>query len=342
MSLSAQPVELTRPHIVSSVEDVTDQLPHRPPFKIVLKNDLEQPSGSFKLRGIGNLIWQSLKKYQGKKCHVYASSGGNAGLAAAYSANYYNIPCTVVLPTISKKSVQDQLIKYNAKIILFGQSIYEADNYLKSLMESIDKSIQPIYCHPFNNPIIWQGHASIIDELADQIDVSKLKGIVCSCGGGGLYNGIYQGLKNHNLDTKILLIETNQAPTLCQSIKHNQLITLKSVNSLATSLACSYTTQQSIDNYHDQSIIQTKLELIDDLDAAKGCIDYYYNQHKVVEPACGASLSTIYSKIDLLYKHFGDLNHDDIVVIVACGGSCTSKQDLKSFEKMIARDQVKL
>lgn len=340
MSLQTQQ-ELTRPHIVSSVSDVTNQLPITPPFRIVLKNDLEQPSGSFKLRGIGNLIYTNLLANPGKKCHVYASSGGNAGLAAAYSAKYYNIPCTVVLPTTSKKSVQEQLVAYNADIILFGNSIFEADNYLKTLIESVDKKITPIYCHPFNNPQTWKGHSSIIDELVSQVEPSKIKGIVCSCGGGGLYNGIFEGIEKHDLDTKILLIETKQAPTLYQSVRENKLITLKSVNSVATSLACSYTTQKSIDNYNS-SKVTTSLELIDDKDSIRGCVDYYQNQHKIVEPACGASVSVVYNKFDLLMKNFQGLKHDDVVVVVVCGGSCTSEDDIQQYQKLIKRDEYKL
>ena len=340
------PQQLTPPHVVSSLTDATNKLPIAPPCKIYFKNDLEQPSGSFKLRGIGNLIYQSYLKYQNspKQCQVFASSGGNAGLAAAYSAWYYKIPCTVVLPVVSKPQVRQQLIDYNAKIILFGNTIYEADKYLKTLIALIDQTkIQPIYCHPFDNPLIWQGHASLVDELTNQLpDPSKLKGVVCSCGGGGLYNGIYQGLQNNNIDAKILLVETKQAPTLSESLKANKLVTLDSVNSLATSLACSYTTQQSLNNYHNNDKVSTSLELIDDLDAVKGCVDYFDAFGKVIEPACGASLSVIYSKLELLYKHFQHLSPDDAVVIVVCGGSCTTEKDLQDFRKLIARNETKL
>lgn len=333
---------MSLPHIVSSVEDVTNTLPRKLPFRVVIKNDLEQPSGSFKLRGIGNLILRNIEKYNNENCHVYASSGGNAGLAAAYSARYFNVPATIVLPIFTKPLVKDKLLEYGANIIIYGKNIFEADNYLKEMIKTLDKTINAIYCHPFDNPLIWDGHSSIIDELVTQVDKSKIKGVVCSCGGGGLYNGIFQGLRRNDLfDSKILLLETVQAPTLSESIKKNEVITLSSVNSLATLLACSYTTQQSINNYHNSNIV-TKIELIDDYDAILGCVDYYYNQGRVTEPACGASLSTIYSRIDLIYKHFGHLDKDDIVVVIACGGSCTSKQDLRGYESIIKSNEVKL
>jgi L-serine/L-threonine ammonia-lyase len=55
-----------------------------------------QPTGSFKLRGIGNLI---ARKYEeGKAKQIVASSGGNAGAAAAYTANKLGIRAKVYVP----------------------------------------------------------------------------------------------------------------------------------------------------------------------------------------------------------------------------------------------------
>ncbi|KAK6454645.1 tryptophan synthase beta subunit-like PLP-dependent enzyme [Scheffersomyces xylosifermentans] len=351
-SFDLQSIELPHPHIQTSLTEVTHQLPLRPPCRILFKNELEQPSGSFKLRGIGHLIQKSIvaanKTRSNREIHVFASSGGNAGLAAAYSAYFYKVKCTVVLPVISKPAVREKLKSYNANIILFGNTINEADKHLKNLINSIDTNVTtPIYCHPFNNPLIWEGHATLVDEVVEQLPKSErahIKGMVCSCGGGGLYNGIYDGMKRNNIvDSEILLIETSQAPTLSESVKADKLITLNSVNSMATSLACSYTTTQTLNNYKSVSEgITTKLELIDDVDALKACIQYNANFSKVVEPACGAALSVVYNKLDLLYKNFSHLKEDDIVVVVVCGGSCTTLKDLAGFRKLVARQDSRL
>ncbi|KAI5953819.1 CHA1 [Candida margitis] len=338
------------PYVKTSLIEVTNRLPGKPPCRVFFKNESEQPSGSFKLRGIGHLVKQSIGKAKAEgvahnDIHVFASSGGNAGLAAAYSAQYYNVKCTVVIPTIAKPIIQQKLHEYGAKVILFGNSIYEADNYLKSLIESAAKGVHPIYCHPFNNPEIWTGHSSLVDEVAQQLGPNKqhLKSMVCSFGGGGLYNGIYQGMINNNIQGDVLLIETAQAPTFSETIKAKNIITLQNVTSLATSLACSYTTQQSLDYYHDKSAgIDTFLEVIDDYDALRACVAYKKCCGKTVEPACGAALSVCYNRIDLLYKSLSHLQEDDILVIVVCGGSCTTDDDLKHFETAITKAETKL
>ncbi|RCK66650.1 Catabolic L-serine/threonine dehydratase [Candida viswanathii] len=342
--------KLVQPYVQTSLTEVTDILPIKPPCRVFFKNELEQPSGSFKLRGIGHLVHKSIENaianHPTKKIHVFASSGGNAGLAAAYLAYFYKVKCTVVLPVISKPVVQEKLRSYGAEIILFGNTINEADKHLKNLMNSIDlDSIYPVYCHPFNNPLIWDGHSSLVDEVCSQLgpeELGSLKGMVCSVGGGGLYNGIYQGMKSNKVSGDILLIETKQAPTLSESIEAGDVITLKSVNSMATSLACSYTTKQTLQYYHDNSVVQSKLELIDDIDALRACVAFSKCCKKTVEPACGAALSVAYNKIDLLYKNFGHLQPSDIVVVVACGGSCATDQDLATFEQIIRKSDTKL
>ncbi|RYC59047.1 hypothetical protein CHU98_g7157, partial [Xylaria longipes] len=48
---------------------------------IYLKLENLQPSGSFKSRGIGRLMSESLLSSGTGRAHFYCSSGGNAGLA---------------------------------------------------------------------------------------------------------------------------------------------------------------------------------------------------------------------------------------------------------------------
>lgn len=351
-SLQIQPSALPAPHITTLLCDATAKLPMTPPCRVLLKNDLEQPLGLFKLRGIGHLIHSQLEAANARRCkkevQVFALLGGNAGLAAAYAAHFYGLKCTVVLPVIAKEVVKQQLKSYNAEMILFGNNIFEADQHLRNILELIDTDkILPIYCHPFDNPLIWEGHASLVDELVQQQltpeEVPHLKGIVCLCGGGGLYNGIYQGLQRNGIhDLEVLLIETAQAPTLYETVKANKLITLKLVNLMATLLACLYTTQTSLNNYKNLDVVKTHLEVIDDADALKGCVDYYDKIGKIVEPACGALTLVVFNRMDLLFKHFGHLQPDDIVVIVVCGGLCSTGDDLSQYRSMLARADNKL
>ncbi|MEN3275377.1 MAG: L-serine/L-threonine ammonia-lyase [Massilia sp.] len=63
--------------------------------RVWLKMDALQPSGSFKLRGIGHAC---ATRVAGGARRIVSSSGGNAGLAAAYAGRRLGVPVLVVVP----------------------------------------------------------------------------------------------------------------------------------------------------------------------------------------------------------------------------------------------------
>lgn len=344
MSLSIQSIAKV-PYQKTSLIDVTDQLPFKPPCRILFKKETEQPGGSFKLRGISNMINKSVQRIREKdqkaNIHVYASSGGNAGIAAAYSSKFYNVECTVAVPSHTKPFIVEQLKKYGAEVIVIGNTINEADGYLRSQMEKADNSIHKLYCHPFNDPLVWEGHSSIIDELADcEIPKDKIKGIVCSMGGGGLYNGLYDGLNNNNMKSDILIIETNEAPTFAETIKKGKVFILDHVKSVATSLACSYLSEQSLKNYHNQQNFRTIFESISDFDSIKAVVKYHEYFNEIIEPACGVAVCVALNRPDLLIKAFPNVSPDDAIVVVVCGGSCTDAEGLEDFKKLVYKSKI--
>lgn len=332
-------MSLKEPQIRTSLINETEKISSHHPAKCqyYFKYESEQPSGSFKLRGIGHFIGNQIDKSRKEgfqDVHVFSSSGGNAGLAAAFASKYYNVPCTVVLPKLSyKPSVAAKLESYGATVLIKGEHWGEANAFLQTYAtEDKSKGQYPILCHPFDHPLIWEGHSTMIDEIVQELGsgkLAKLKGIVCSVGGGGLYCGIVEGLKRNNLNNvTVLAVETKPAPTFSKAIEANNVVTLESVKTIATSLASPHIASEALKNYNSHP---TKVELMDDSDAVKGTIDYYETFNKVTEPACGVTIATALSRSDLLEQHFGQLESDDIVVFVVCGGSVYTEDDVKDL-----------
>ncbi|XP_042369945.1 L-serine dehydratase/L-threonine deaminase-like, partial [Plectropomus leopardus] len=84
---------------------------------VLLKMENSQPSGSFKIRGIGHLCQQLATQSKGVVC----SSGGNAGLAAAYVARKMGIPATIVVPSSSPQLVVQRLQDQGATVKMTGR-----------------------------------------------------------------------------------------------------------------------------------------------------------------------------------------------------------------------------
>lgn len=184
--------------------------------RIFLKLENVQPSGSFKSRAMGNQILSHLRKpeYANRRVHFYASSGGNAGLAAVCAARSLGYPCTVVVPLSTKPLMVEKLQAAGAAdVIRHGDNFFEAGSYMKEVImkqrSEEDKEVSNIALHPFDNEPIWEGNSTIVDELEKQLPAAAntdeeevyrgralpLDAILCSVGGGGLLNGLVMGLE---------------------------------------------------------------------------------------------------------------------------------------------------
>ena len=68
----------------------------------------------------------------------------------------------------------------------------------------------------YDDPLLWEGHASMVEEVHRQLPKgAKPDAIVCSVGGGGLAGGIIEGCKAVGWDDgKCLFMDYNGDPHL--------------------------------------------------------------------------------------------------------------------------------
>lgn len=265
--------------------------------------DALQPAGSFKIRGIG---LKCQRAYNKGVRHFIAPSGGNAGLAVAYAGYQLGAKVTVVVPQTTKLSMRQKIAFYGAKIIVHGSCWDEAFLYALTLVDSPLEEL----IHPFDHPDLWEGHASIIDEVIPLMPKPDL--VILATGGGGLYCGVAQGLEKHNwVDVPILSVEPFGAPKFHDSLKENRLITLDKVATVATSLATKTVTSEALIWAQKHPTIPW---LVSD-DAALNACYQFADDHKIlVEPSCGAALSTIYDQAS-------PVKNRNTILVIVCGGN---------------------
>ena len=184
--------------------------------EIWLKLDALQPPGSFKLRGIGHAC--EVHHARGARRFV-SSSGGNAGLAVAYAGRQLGVPVTVVVPETSTGTARALLAREQAEVIVHGASWQDANELALSRVGAGDAFI-----HPFDDPLLWHGHASMIDEVVAA--GLTFDAVVVSVGGGGLMCGVAEGLRRHGLDhVPIVAVETTVAASLRAALDAGELVT---------------------------------------------------------------------------------------------------------------------
>lgn len=296
-----KPLHIQTPMIYSQY------LHHKIGKSVYLKIDALQPSGSFKMRGIGRLCQKFAR--EGKKKFI-AASGGNAGLAVAYSGWTLGIPTTIFVPTTSHQIFLDEIRSYGAQVIVAGNVLDEAQQVARDACKETPHSA---YIPPFDHPVIWAGHATMIREIAKtgiQPDA-----IVAAVGGGGLACGLLQGMHRHGWqDVPLIAVETQGADAFFQSIQAASLVALPAITSRATSLGAKHITSRLWEWSKKHPIINV---VVSDDEAEQGARLFAKDKRILVEISAGAALSVVY------------LNHEVIrpfktIVVVVCGGVNTS------------------
>lgn len=281
--------------------------------RVWMKMEAAQPSGSFKIRGIGF----ACQYHYGKGARRFiSSSGGNAGLAVAYAGRKLGVPVIVVVPETTSERARHLLQLEGAEVIVHGKMWSEANELAMSLLTE-----QDAFLHPFDDPLLWQGHASMIDEVVE--DGVRPDAVILSVGGGGLLAGVDEGLRRNGLDNvPVYAVETQGMSSYNAALKAGKPVEVAALTGVATSLGARQVCQRAFDLAKKRTVVPV---IVSDREAVDACLSFLDDHRMLVEPACGASLAPLYGKKL-------DLNNYKNVLVIVCGGSTATVNSLSTFK----------
>ena len=286
--------------------------------RVSLKLENLQPTGSFKIRGIG-LLCQTGQK-EGIKYFV-SSSGGNAGYAAAYAAKALNVPITVFVPNTTPPEFQQRIQSLGADIEVAGNVWDEAHE--QALAYSQQRNA--LYISPFDHPVIWKGNSSLVDEIAEEF--GKPDALVVSVGGGGLLCGVVEGIQRYGWnDVPLVAVETEGTASFAASVHDGTLVTLNEITGVAKSLGAKTVAAQALKCSKHHQIVSV---VVSDSDAVGACVNFANDHRFLVEPACGAALSVAYKNLPVIEKA------KSVVIVVWI----FSKSGRKCYQKVHWKDK---
>jgi len=306
-----------------------------------LKMDCNLPSGSFKIRGMECLMQNAIKS--GKYDSFVASSGGNAGIAASYVARHLNKPIKVFLPMTTPEKALNRLRELGADLHQEGANWNEAD---KLARDACEKDSRIRYVPPFSDPLLWEGHATLVREFSKVI---KPNLVICGVGGGGLFNGIRLGLrqvygKEEGDKVGVVAVETIGCDSLNSAIKNDQKgLKLDGITSIAKSFGSVVAHDVTFD---ECKTTNSHSVLVTDVQAVRACQEFADNERVLVEAACGAGLAVVSDKKffenEILAKWRENVKSDDKLSLVdpqdilveVCGGNLIDTSMLKEYKKM--------
>lgn len=284
-------------------------------LEVGLKLDNLQPARSFKLRGIGLLCQHHAAR--GVRRFV-CSSAGNAGYAVAWAGRALGIPVTVVIPETTPAFMRVRIRALGAELRCEGAVWDEANAAALLLAEAPGVAFIP----PFDDPLLWQGHASLIEELAQQC-TEQPDAILVAVGGGGLLLGVLEGLRRVGWRrTRVFAVEPEGSASLAATLASGRVVELSAPRSLATSLCVKRIAPALVAACRDADVVPLT---VSDAEATAACVRLAEDHGQMIEPACGVALAPLYAQPAAL----AGLRR---VVAVVCGGQVVTLGDLARWQ----------
>jgi threonine dehydratase len=165
---------------------------------VVFKAENLQRTGSFKIRGAMSKL-ASLG--DAVKNGVVAGSAGNHAQAIAFAARHHNVPCEIFVPAGASLSKMEAVRSYGAILSEGGDTLSDAVAAAQRHADATGMN----FCHPYDDPIVVAGQATLGLELLE--DISDLSLVIVPLGGGGLTGGVAMALKTFNPKIRVVGVQ---------------------------------------------------------------------------------------------------------------------------------------
>jgi threonine dehydratase len=265
---------------------------------LVLKAELFQKTGSFKVRGLLTKLLRlgTAERERG----VITVSAGNAAGALAWAARDAGVPATVVM---AKTAVQAKIDAARG----YGATVELVEDDLMAQYERIKDERQLTGVHPFDDEDVITGHGSLgLELLADRPDLGT---VLVPVGGGGLISGVATALKLVKPGIRVIGVEPQQADVVSRSLESGEPQKLATARSIADGLAapvCGTRNFPLIQQYVDQVVRVSE-------DALLEATRLVMSRTKLaLEPAAAAPFAALLE---------GSIELDDVTASVVSGGN---------------------
>ena len=194
------------------------------PFRLSLKEEMQQHAGSFKARGaFANLLLREIPP-----AGVAAASGGNHGAAVAYAAQMLGVPARIFVPEISSPAKVARIRACGAHVEVGGARYEHA---LARCREWV-RETGALDVHAFDQRETLLGQGTLGLELAEQC--ARIDTVIAAVGGGGLAGGLCAWFHS---DVRVIGVEPVGAPTLTRALAAGEPVDAPAGSIAADSLA---------------------------------------------------------------------------------------------------------
>jgi threonine dehydratase len=178
--------------------------------EILLKLEVFQPIGSFKIRGAMNAVAQLSPS--ALRDGVWTVSAGNAAQGVALAAREAGAPASVLVMDTAPQTKLDAIERLGATVI---KAPYE--ECWRTVETGRSDRMRGRFVHPFDDDDFISGNGTIGLEILE--DVPDVDAVIAPLGGGGLLAGLGAVLRHERPSVRIYSAEPETASPFDASLK---------------------------------------------------------------------------------------------------------------------------
>ncbi|APQ18680.1 threonine ammonia-lyase [Maribacter hydrothermalis] len=277
--------------IISEISEITPlsesiRLSKQFNCKVSLKREDLQRVRSYKIRGAFNKI--SSLSIEERAKGVICASAGNHAQGVAFACFHLKIKGTIYMPSVTPKQKVEQTNLFGGEwveVVLEGDTFDDASQAARIFGEKTGK----IFVHPFDDPKIIEGQATVGLELIEQTKAPIDYLFVC-IGGGGLASGLISVFSELSPNTKIIGVEPKGAPSMKASIDSGKVVALDQIDKFIDGAAVKKVGDLTypICSYYLDNMIT-----VDEGKVCQTILDLYNRDAIVVEPAGALTIAAL-------------------------------------------------
>jgi threonine dehydratase len=295
-------VAVGRADVLRAAEVVLGRVHRTPVFsasslgpEIVLKAELFQRTGSFKVRGV--LAKLSSLGADEKARGVIGISAGNHAQALAWGAARDGVDALVVMWRGASETKIAATRGYGASVDVQATNPTEAFERLTALREKTGRTL----VHPFDDPLVIAGQGTVALELLE--DAAGVETILVAAGGGGLVSGVAAAVGDR---ARVVAVEPELSPAVHEGLAAGRSVPVEP-RSIADGLSAPFAGENALATLRAHEV-ESLLVAEDEIAEA---FRWLYTRAKLAcEPAAAVALAPLLS---------GRIEHRRVAVVVSGG-----------------------
>lgn len=161
-------------------------------FRLLLKAEPLQRTGSFKFRGALNKVLATPEAQRARGFACFSS--GNHGHALSAAARMVGAPAVILMPSDAPAVKVESCRRHGAEVVLYDRARDDREALLAALVAERGS----VLVHPFDDPDIMAGQGTLGVEIAEELRDAglALDAMLICCSGGGLASGVATAVRD--------------------------------------------------------------------------------------------------------------------------------------------------